>query len=40
MQPDGSMRAIYNRNPKDEYTIKDGKFVASGIPTAALHKCL
>jgi hypothetical protein len=39
MQPDGSMRAIYNRNPKDEYTIKGGKFVASGIPTAALHKC-
>ena len=39
MQPDGSMHAIYNRNPKDEYTIKDGKFVASGTPTAALHKC-
>ena len=39
MQPDGSMRAIYNRNPKDEYTIKDGKFTANGNPTPPQHKC-
>jgi hypothetical protein len=39
MQPDGTMRAIYNRNRKDEYTIKDGKFTADGSPTPAQHKC-
>jgi hypothetical protein len=39
MQPDGSIRAMYNRNPKDEYTIRNGKFIASGNPTPALHKC-
>jgi hypothetical protein len=39
MQPDGTMRAIYNRNQKDEYTIRDGKFTANGHPTPALHKC-
>ena len=39
MQSDGTMRAIYNRNQKDEYTIKDGKFTANGNPTPAQHKC-
>lgn len=39
MQPDGTMRAIYNRNQKDEYTIKDGKFTADGNPTPPQHKC-
>jgi hypothetical protein len=39
MQPDGTMRAIYNRNQKDEYTIKDGKFTANGNPTPSQHKC-
>ena len=39
MQPDGTMRAIYNRNQKDEYTIKDGKFTADGSPTPPQHKC-
>ena len=39
MQPDGTMRAIYNRNQKDEYTIKDGKFTANGNPTPPQHKC-
>jgi hypothetical protein len=39
MQPDGTMRAMYNRNQKDEYTIKDGKFTANGNPTPAQHKC-
>lgn len=32
MQPDGTMRAMYNRNRKDEYTIKDGKFTANRQP--------
>lgn len=39
MQPDGTMRAIYNRNQKGEYTIKDGKFTANGNPTPPQHKC-
>jgi len=38
-QPDGTMRAIYNRNQKQEYTIKDGKFTANGNPTPSQHKC-
>ena len=40
MQPDGTMRAIYNRNQKDEYSIKDGKFTANGNPTPPQHKCM
>ena len=39
MQPDGTMRAMYNRNRKDEYTIRDGKFTADGNPTPSQHKC-
>ena len=39
MQPDGTIRAIYNRNQKQEYTIKDGKFTADGSPTTPQHKC-
>jgi hypothetical protein len=39
MQPDGTMRAIYNRNQKDEYSIKDGKFTADGSPTPPQHRC-
>jgi hypothetical protein len=39
MQPDGSMRAIYNRSQRGEYSIRDGKFTANGNPTSALHKC-
>ena len=39
MQPDGSMRAMYNRNQKEEYIIRDGKFVAEGKETPSLHKC-
>jgi hypothetical protein len=38
MQPDGTMRAIYNRQKRD-YTIKDGKFTANGKPTPPQHKC-
>jgi hypothetical protein len=39
MQPDGTMRAIYNRNDKKQYTIKDGKFTTDGKPTPPQHKC-
>jgi len=39
MQPDGTLRAMYNRNQKDEYSIKDGKFTANGNPTPSQHKC-
>ena len=39
MQTDGSMRAIYNRSPQGEYTIRDGKFTANGEPTPPLRKC-
>ena len=39
MQPDGTMRAMYNRNPKGKYTIRDGKFTANGNPTPSQHKC-
>ena len=39
MQPDGSMRAMYNRNQKGKYTIRDGKFTANGNPTPSQHKC-
>ena len=39
MQPDGTMRAMYNRNQQGEYTIGDGKFSANGNPTPPQHKC-
>jgi hypothetical protein len=39
MQPDGTMRAIYNRNQKNEYSIKDGNFTANGSPTPPQHRC-
>lgn len=39
MLSDGSLRAIYNRSEKGEYSIKDGKFVATRKPTPAQHKC-
>jgi hypothetical protein len=39
MQRDGTMRAMYNRNQKREYTIRDGKFTANGNPTPPQHKC-
>ncbi len=39
MQPDGTMRAMYNRNQKGEYTIRDGKFTANGHPTPSQHRC-
>jgi len=36
---DGSLRAIYNRSERGEYTIKDGKYVKSGAPTPAQQRC-
>ena len=39
MQPDGTIRAIYNRDEKHQYSIRDGKFAASGNPTPSQHKC-
>ena len=39
MLEDGGLRAIYNRTETGEYSIKDGKFVATKKPTPAQHKC-
>jgi hypothetical protein len=39
MQPDGTIRAKYNRNRKGEYSIRNGKFTANGNPTPPQHKC-
>jgi hypothetical protein len=39
MLEDGTLRAIYNRSEKGEYSIKDGKFLATKKPTPAQHKC-
>ena len=39
MQSDGTMRAMYNRNQKGEYTIRNGNFTANGNPTPSQHKC-
>lgn len=36
---DGSIRAVYNRNEQNQYSIKDGKFTATGKPTPAQRKC-
>lgn len=36
---DGNIRAVYNRNEQNQYSIKDGKFTANGKPTPAQHKC-
>ncbi|WP_186467692.1 hypothetical protein [Bradyrhizobium stylosanthis] len=36
---DGSLRAIYNRSDRGEYTIRDGKYVATGAPTPAQQRC-
>lgn len=36
---DGSLRAIYNRSERGEYTIRDGKYVKTGAPTPAQQRC-
>ncbi len=38
-QPDGTVRAMYNRDEKNQYSIKDGKFTSNGKPTPPQHKC-
>ena len=38
-QPDGTLRTMYNHDQKDEYSIRDGKFIANGNQTPVLHKC-
>ena len=39
LQKDGSLRAIYNRSERGEYTIRNGKYVATGKPTPAQQRC-
>ena len=39
MLSDGSLRSIYSRDDKGEYSIKDGKFVATRKPTPTQHRC-
>jgi hypothetical protein len=36
---DDSVRAMYNRDEKNHYSIKGGKFTLDGRPTAVQHKC-
>jgi hypothetical protein len=35
----GNLRAIYNRSERGEYTIRDGKYVATGAQTPAQRRC-
>ena len=35
----GSLRAIYNRSERGEYTIRDGKYVKTGAPTPSQQRC-
>ncbi|MGY8668194.1 hypothetical protein Q3C01_38320 [Bradyrhizobium sp. UFLA05-109] len=39
LQEDGNLRAMYNRGERGDYTIRDGKFVKTGVPTPAQHRC-
>lgn len=39
LQKDGSLRAIYNRSEGGEYTIRDGKYIASDKPTPSQQRC-
>lgn len=39
IEKDGSLRAIYNRSERGEYTIQDGKFVQTGQLTPAQRRC-
>jgi hypothetical protein len=36
---DGSLRAIYNRSERGEYTIRGGKYIATGAPTPMQQRC-
>jgi hypothetical protein len=35
----GSLRAIYNRSERGDYTIRSGKYVATGAPTPTQQRC-
>lgn len=39
MSSDGRLRAIYNRSERGEYTIRDGRYVATGAPTPPQQRC-
>jgi len=39
MEPDGSIRAFYNRDQNGRYSIRNGLFSANGRPTPPSHKC-
>ena len=39
LQKNGSLRAVYNRGERGDYTIRDGKFVKTGQPTPAQRRC-
>ncbi len=39
LQKDGSLRAIYNRSERGEYTIRDGKYVRTGAATPPQQRC-
>jgi len=39
MAPTALRGAIYNRNQKQEYGTRDGKFTANGSPTPPQHEC-
>jgi hypothetical protein len=39
MEPDGSIRAVYNRARQGAYSIRDGKLTASGEPAPPQFKC-
>ena len=39
LQADGTLRSIYNRDDAGNYTVRDGRFVASGGETSGLHRC-
>jgi hypothetical protein len=36
---DGAIRAIYNRDDKNHYSIRNGKFAFDGRPAPVQHKC-
>jgi hypothetical protein len=38
-QPDGSIRVIYNRDKKNEYSIRDGKITANGEQSRSIQQC-
>lgn len=39
LSKEGSLRAIYNRRERGEYTIRDGKYVKTGEPTPPQQRC-